>query len=49
MDGKTANNNHNTGIDGADFGDFISFTAHMKQQAKAMGVDLLLVDTGKSI
>lgn len=31
---------------GADFGDFISFSLHMKQQAKKMGVDLLLVDTG---
>ncbi|KIH92990.1 Ser/Thr protein phosphatase family protein [Sporothrix brasiliensis 5110] len=31
---------------GADFGDFISFTAHMKQQAQSLGVDLLLIDTG---
>jgi hypothetical protein len=31
---------------GADWGDFVSFTRHMKHRAKSMGVDLLLVDTG---
>lgn len=33
---------------GADWGDFVSFTAHMKQKAKSLGVDLLLIDTGVS-
>jgi 2',3'-cyclic-nucleotide 2'-phosphodiesterase (5'-nucleotidase family) len=32
---------------GADWGDFVTFTRHMKQKAGNMGVDLLLVDTGK--
>ncbi|KAJ4355363.1 uncharacterized protein N0V89_003379 [Didymosphaeria variabile] len=31
---------------GADWGDFVSFTKGMKQKAKHLGVDLLLVDTG---
>lgn len=31
---------------GADWGDYVSFTKHMKQKAKDLGVDLLLVDTG---
>ncbi|KAI0024391.1 Ser/Thr protein phosphatase family protein [Xylariomycetidae sp. FL0641] len=31
---------------GADWGDFVSFSLHMKKQARSMGVDLLLVDTG---
>jgi hypothetical protein len=31
---------------GADWGDYVSFTKHMKQKAKKLGVDLLLVDTG---
>jgi 2',3'-cyclic-nucleotide 2'-phosphodiesterase (5'-nucleotidase family) len=31
---------------GADWGDFVSFTRHMKQKANKLGVDLLLVDTG---
>ncbi|KAF2179422.1 Metallo-dependent phosphatase [Zopfia rhizophila CBS 207.26] len=31
---------------GADWGDYASFTRHMKQKAKDFGVDLLLVDTG---
>ncbi|KAK8026861.1 hypothetical protein PG991_003917 [Apiospora marii] len=31
---------------GADWGDVVSFTNHLKQQADNMGVDLLLVDTG---
>lgn len=31
---------------GADWGDVVSFTAHMRAKAKALGVDLLLVDTG---
>ncbi|KAF3010935.1 hypothetical protein E8E13_010181 [Curvularia kusanoi] len=31
---------------GADWGDFVSFTRHMKQKARKLGVDLLLVDTG---
>lgn len=33
---------------GADWGDFVSFTRHMKQKANKLGVDLLLVDTGVS-
>jgi ABC-type uncharacterized transport system ATPase subunit len=32
---------------GADWGDFVSFSRHMKQKAEHLGVDLLLVDTGK--
>lgn len=32
---------------GADWGDFVSFTRHMKHKAGNLGVDLLLVDTGK--
>lgn len=31
---------------GADWGDFVSFTTHIKQKAKSLGVDLLLIDTG---
>ncbi|KAJ4374926.1 hypothetical protein N0V83_002004 [Neocucurbitaria cava] len=31
---------------GADWGDYVSFTKHMKQKAKKLGVDLLLIDTG---
>ncbi|KAI6712938.1 calcineurin-like phosphoesterase [Diplocarpon mali] len=31
---------------GADWGDFVSFQRHMKQKARDLGVDLLLVDTG---
>ncbi|KAI0167447.1 phosphoprotein phosphatase [Pestalotiopsis sp. NC0098] len=31
---------------GADWGDFVSFSTYMKQKATALGVDLLLVDTG---
>ncbi|KAK7965095.1 hypothetical protein PG988_010099 [Apiospora saccharicola] len=31
---------------GADWGDVVSFTNHLKNQAGDMGVDLLLVDTG---
>ncbi|OBT39995.1 hypothetical protein VE00_09429 [Pseudogymnoascus sp. WSF 3629] len=31
---------------GADWGDFVSFTRHMKAKATAMNVDLLLIDTG---
>lgn len=31
---------------GADWGDFVSFTSHMKHQATRLGVDLLLIDTG---
>lgn len=31
---------------GADWGDIVSFTAHMRAKAKSLGVDLLLVDTG---
>jgi 2',3'-cyclic-nucleotide 2'-phosphodiesterase (5'-nucleotidase family) len=31
---------------GADWGDFVSFSRHMKQKAGNLGVDLLLVDTG---
>jgi hypothetical protein len=33
---------------GADWGDFVSFTRHMKAKATAMNVDLLLIDTGNS-
>jgi hypothetical protein len=29
--------------------DYVSFTKHMKQKARKLGVDLLLVDTGVSI
>jgi len=32
---------------GADWGDFVSFTKHMKHKAGNLGVDLLLVDTGE--
>jgi 2',3'-cyclic-nucleotide 2'-phosphodiesterase (5'-nucleotidase family) len=31
---------------GADWGDFVSFTKQLKQRASALGVDLLLIDTG---
>lgn len=31
---------------GADWGDFVSFTKAMKQNARNLGVDLLLIDTG---
>lgn len=31
---------------GADWGDYVSFTRQMKDKAKVLGVDLLLVDTG---
>jgi 2',3'-cyclic-nucleotide 2'-phosphodiesterase (5'-nucleotidase family) len=31
---------------GADWGDFVSFTRHMKRKAQRLGVDLLLIDTG---
>ncbi|KAF2134698.1 hypothetical protein P153DRAFT_278830 [Dothidotthia symphoricarpi CBS 119687] len=31
---------------GADWGDYVSFTKHMKKKADKLGVDLLLVDTG---
>jgi 2',3'-cyclic-nucleotide 2'-phosphodiesterase (5'-nucleotidase family) len=31
---------------GADWGDFVSFTNHMKKKADNLGVDLLLIDTG---
>jgi hypothetical protein len=41
----TTNNHQNYG---ADWGDFVSFTRHMKQKARKLGVDLLLVDTGVS-
>jgi 2',3'-cyclic-nucleotide 2'-phosphodiesterase (5'-nucleotidase family) len=34
---------------GADWGDFVSFTRHMKRKAQRLGVDLLLIDTGISI
>ena len=34
---------------GADWGDYVSFTRHMKQKAENLGVDLLLVDTGKTL
>jgi 2',3'-cyclic-nucleotide 2'-phosphodiesterase (5'-nucleotidase family) len=32
---------------GADWGDYVTFTRRMKQKAGNLGVDLLLVDTGK--
>ena len=32
---------------GADWGDFVSFSTHMQHKAGNLGVDLLLVDTGK--
>jgi 2',3'-cyclic-nucleotide 2'-phosphodiesterase (5'-nucleotidase family) len=32
---------------GADWGDFVSFTKHMRQKAAELDVDLLLVDTGE--
>ncbi|KAL8665355.1 MAG: hypothetical protein Q9202_002247 [Teloschistes flavicans] len=31
---------------GADWGDYVSFTRHMKHKAGNLGVDLLLIDTG---
>lgn len=31
---------------GADWGHFVSFQRHMKQKARRLGVDLLVVDTG---
>jgi 2',3'-cyclic-nucleotide 2'-phosphodiesterase (5'-nucleotidase family) len=31
---------------GADWGDFVSFTKHMKNKANDLGVDLLLIDSG---
>ena len=31
---------------GADWGDFVSFTRHMRHKAGNLGVDLLIVDTG---
>jgi 2',3'-cyclic-nucleotide 2'-phosphodiesterase (5'-nucleotidase family) len=34
---------------GADWGDFVSFTKHMRQKANDLGVDLLLIDSGVSI
>jgi 2',3'-cyclic-nucleotide 2'-phosphodiesterase (5'-nucleotidase family) len=33
---------------GADWGDYVSFTKRMKEKARKLGVDLLLVDTGVS-
>ena len=33
---------------GADWGDFASFVKHMKDKATSYGVDLLVIDTGKS-
>jgi 2',3'-cyclic-nucleotide 2'-phosphodiesterase (5'-nucleotidase family) len=32
---------------GADWGDFVSFVAHMKDKALRMKVDLLLIDSGE--
>jgi hypothetical protein len=32
---------------GADWGDYKSFTEHMQHKAGNMGVDLLIIDTGK--
>lgn len=33
----------------ADWGDYISFTSHMRQKAEEKGVDLLVVDTGDRV
>jgi hypothetical protein len=33
---------------GADWGDYKTFTEHMKHKAGDMGVDLLIIDTGNS-
>jgi hypothetical protein len=33
---------------GADWGDFVSFSKHMQHTAGNLGVDLLLIDTGKN-
>jgi len=33
---------------GADWGDFVSFTKRMREKARSLKVDLLLVDTGVS-
>ncbi|KAI0172645.1 Metallo-dependent phosphatase-like protein [Hypoxylon sp. FL1284] len=33
----------------ADYGDYISFTSHMRQKADEKGVDLLVIDTGDRI
>jgi len=41
LEGHVAEQNY-----GADWGDFVSFTQHMRQKAADYGVDLLLVDTG---
>jgi hypothetical protein len=32
---------------GADWGDFASFSQHMRHKAGSLGVDLLIIDTGK--
>ena len=32
---------------GADWGDFASFSKHMRHKAGSLGVDLLIIDTGK--
>jgi hypothetical protein len=32
---------------GADWGDYVTFARHMKHRAGNMGVDMLIVDTGK--
>lgn len=34
---------------GADWGDYVSFSTAMKQTARDLGVDLLLIDTGVSL
>ncbi|EAS29721.3 Ser/Thr protein phosphatase [Coccidioides immitis RS] len=34
---------------GADWGDYVSFAAHMRKKAEAAGTDLLLIDTGDRI
>lgn len=33
---------------GADWGDYVSFVKHMRQKARDLDVDLLVVDTGVS-
>ena len=43
LEGHIKENNY-----GADWGDYVSFTKHMKKKAKKLGVDLLLIDTGVS-
>ena len=34
---------------GADWGDFVSFSKHMRHKAGKLGVDLLIIDTGELV